>query len=157
MNYKKGPVPVLLNVYKKTAEEFVQFLSSITDDEYTVIVDSETEDKDCRSIQTIISHIVNSGYGYAHYIRGAIGVDSFRPEYKIIDKEEIDESIGGVINFTEKTFEGKDISYDKIDAKIVLTPWNDDLYSIESILEHAIVHILRHKIQIERYLKSLRN
>ena len=154
-NYKKGPVPSLLNVYKNVITDFLTFLQTINNNEYVFIVDNETNDKDCRSIQTIISHIVNSGYGYAHYIRGAINVDSVRPEYKIIEIDEIDKSLNDIYKYMEDTFIGKDISYDEIDKKIVLTPWNDDLYSIESILEHAAVHILRHKIQIERFIKTI--
>ena len=155
LNYKKGPVPALLKVYKNVITDFISFLKTINNDEYIFIVDNETEDKDCRSIQTIISHIVNSGYGYAHYIRGAIAIDSVRPEYKIIELDEIDKSLHDIYQYTEDTFIDKEISYEEVDAKIVLTPWNEDLYSIESILEHAVVHILRHKIQIERFVKSI--
>lgn len=155
--YKKGPVPALLRVYLNVINEFIIFLKTINNDEYIFIVDAEAEDKDCRSIQTIISHIVNSGYGYAHYIRGAIKVDSIRPDYKLIQHDEIEKSLMNVFKFTDETFAGKEISYDEVDAKIVLTPWNNDLYSIENILEHAIVHILRHKNQIERFLEIIKN
>lgn len=155
--YKKGPVPAMLRVYKNTINEFITFLKTINNDKYIFIVDAETEDKDCRSIQTINSHIINSGYGYAHYIRSAINVQSIRPDYKLIQHDEIEKSLMGVLKFTEETFTNKEISYDEIDAKIVLTPWNNDLYSIESILEHAIVHILRHKNQIERFLEIIKN
>ena len=154
--YKKGPVPALLRVYNNTINEFISFLKIINNEEYIFIADAEAEDKDCRSIQTIISHIVNSGYGYAHYIRGAINVPSVRPDYKLILHGEIEKSLMNVFKFTEETFAGKEISYDEIDEKIVLTPWNNDLYSIESILEHAIVHILRHKNQIERFLEKIK-
>ena len=155
LNYPKGPVPALLTVYKNVLEEFISFLKPIDNDKYIFIVDNETNDKDCHSIQTIISHIVNSGYGYAHYIRGAINVESVRPDYRIINHNEVEGAIRDVLTFTEGTFIGKEVSYSDIDAKIVKTPWNDDLYSIESILEHAVVHILRHKVQIERFLKIL--
>ena len=154
-NYKKGPIPALLNVYKNVITGFITFLKTISNEQYVFIVDNETSDKDCRSIQTIISHIVNSGYGYAHYIRGAIGVDSVRPEYRIIEAGEIEKSLNDIYKYMEDTFIDKEISYDEIDKKIVLTPWNDDLYSIESILEHAVVHILRHKIQVERFIKII--
>ena len=155
MSYKKGPVPALLTVYKNVITEFITFLKTINNEHYIFIVDNETSDKDCRSIQTIISHIVNSGYGYAHYIRGAISVESVRPEYKIIELDEIEKSLYDIYKYMEDSFIDKEISYDEVDKKIVLTPWNDDLYSIESILEHAVVHILRHKIQIERFIKII--
>lgn len=153
LNYPKGPVPALLNVYKNVLEDFISFLKPISNDKYVFIVDDKTEDKDCRSIQTIISHIVNSGYGYAHYIRNAINVESVRPDYRIINYDEIEASLNDVFKYTRETFLDKEISYDEIDRKIVITSWNNDLYSIESILEHAVVHILRHRIQIERFLK----
>lgn len=157
LKYQKGPVPALLRVYKTVINEFISFLKTVNNNEYVFLVEPEAEDKDCRSIQTIISHIVNSGFGYSHYIRGAINVFSVRPDYKLIQYDEIESSLKKVFDFTEDTFNDKEISYEEIDAKIVKTPWNDDLYSIESIIEHAIVHILRHKNQIERFLEKIKN
>lgn len=155
IKYKKGPVSALLTVYNNVMSEFISFLRPITVDQYLTIVDDKTFDNDCRSIQTIVSHIINSGYGYAFYIGNSINVETARPAYKLMNKDEIEISLLDVIKFTRNVFADKKISYEEIDAKIVKTPWNDDLYSIESILEHAVVHILRHKIQIERFLKSI--
>lgn len=39
------------------------------------IVDPYTEDTDCRSIQTILTHVVRSGYGYAIVIKKHLGED----------------------------------------------------------------------------------
>ena len=39
--------------------------------------------------------------------------------------------------------------------KKILTSWGQ-LYDIEQLFEHAIVHILRHRRQIERFLIKLR-
>ena len=155
INYQKGPVPSLLNVYKNILFEFITFLKSVDNKQFMSIVDKETEDKDCYSIQTIVSHIINSGFGYAHYIRLALNVESERPDYKLISIDEIETSLTNVYKFTEDTFAYKNITYNEVDLKIVKTPWNDDLYSIESILEHAIVDILRHKNQIARFIKIL--
>lgn len=155
IKYKKGPVPALLTIYNNVMSEFISYINPIAVDQFITIVDEKTLDNDCRSIQTIVSHIINSGYGYAHYIGNAIKVETVRPAYKLINKDEVEESLLDVIDFTRNVFVNKEISYEEIDAKIVKTPWNDDLYSIESILEHAVVHILRHKIQIERFLESI--
>lgn len=34
------------------------------------VSDPQTEDEACRSVQTIMSHVVHAGYGYADYLRG---------------------------------------------------------------------------------------
>ena len=155
IEYQRGPIPALLKVYENVIIDFINFLKIVKEENYTYLVDANAEDKDCRSIQTIISHIINSGYGYAYYIRGAINVDSIRPDYRVIEFWEVENSLLDVFKFTEDTFTDRKISYEEVDAKIVKTPWNDDLYSIESILEHAVVHVLRHKIQIERFIKLI--
>lgn len=155
IEYQRGPVSALLKVYENVLLDFIKFLKNVNEENYTYLVDANTEDKDCRSIQTIISHIVNSGFGYAFYISNAIGVKSVRPEKRTIEFFEIENSLLEVYRFTENTFAGREISYEEVDSKIVKTPWNNDLYSIESILEHAVVHVLRHYIQIERYIKII--
>ncbi|MGY0037018.1 hypothetical protein [Pedobacter sp. NJ-S-72] len=58
--------------------------------------------------------------------------------------------------FTVGIFEGvKDEDLERFDAgDKIMTGWGQ-LYDIEQLMEHAIVHILRHRRQIERFREIL--
>ena len=68
-----GAIGALLDEYEKSIEALKEIITSISKDELIKIVDNETKDKDCRSIQTILSHVVESGYTYVIEIRKWLG------------------------------------------------------------------------------------
>jgi hypothetical protein len=47
-----------------------RILAGISDEDYTLIRDLETNDDDCRSIQTVVTRLIGAGYGYAGMLRG---------------------------------------------------------------------------------------
>jgi hypothetical protein len=71
--YRKGAVGAMMDEYERAAGELSRILEGLSDEAYELVRDTETKDDDCRSIQTIASHVVSSGYGYAGYIREAFG------------------------------------------------------------------------------------
>src|SRR5215471_3762768 len=71
--YRQGAVGALMDEYERAAGELVSILSGITDEEFERIRDTKTQDQDCRSIQTIMRHVIRAGYGYAGYMRTAWG------------------------------------------------------------------------------------
>jgi chromosomal replication initiation ATPase DnaA len=62
------------------------------------------------------------------------------------------EDLTSVFTFTEDIFrEIKDNELEEFDESLkIKTRWGQ-LYDIEQITEHAIVHILRHRRQIEKF------
>jgi uncharacterized damage-inducible protein DinB len=63
-------------------------------------------------------------------------------------------SLEKVLNYTAAAFEDKwGMSEDEIDKVTMPAPWGTT-YTLEQMLEHAIVHILRHRRQIERLLRT---
>ena len=69
INYRKNGIGAVIDEYERAAAELKKLIERISDSDYVKIVDTKTKDEDCRSVQTIISHVTNSGYGYANYIR----------------------------------------------------------------------------------------
>lgn len=69
----KGSVQALLDEYKKAIGELNNVIKPINDDHLPVIVDHLTDDPACRSIQTILTHVVESGLNYAVYFENYIG------------------------------------------------------------------------------------
>jgi uncharacterized damage-inducible protein DinB len=160
MNKKKeqGAVNALLAEYEKAIIELQNIIEDITTPDLTAIVDNLTANPDCRSIQTILSHVVSSGYSYCVYIRELKDKSAQRPE-KVdrLSTTEYKKDLDEVLEFTRDTFANiQDSELEEFDkAKKIKTSWGQ-FYDIEQIMEHAIVHILRHRRQIERFKTLLK-
>ncbi|GIQ57990.1 hypothetical protein Flavo103_11260 [Flavobacterium collinsii] len=156
---RPGAVGALLDIYEQTILDLIDVIKSIPDDALTIIIDETTTSEDCKSIQNILSHVVSSGYSYAISIHNLKGHNMQRPD-KIfhVTIAEYLKDLTNVILFTESVFrEIKDDELEQFDDSLkIKTGWGQ-LYDIEQITEHAIVHILRHKRQIEKIKSSQLN
>jgi uncharacterized damage-inducible protein DinB len=153
-NYRKGAIGALMDIYEKHIIEFSSFIENIPEEIYVRIVDEKTQDEDCRSIQTIVSHVINSGFGYANYLRDKFSIQKNSPERKLLSIEEAIIRLNELIKYTAQTLNGKwELNDDEILEIKIKTRWKG-VYDIEQLLEHAIVHILRHTRQIKRFLEK---
>ena len=155
----QGAVGALLDEYEKAIADLKKVIVPLSFTQLTTIVDSETEDKDCRSIQTILSHVVRSGYGYAIYVRKWKGEDVAFRENILLDStdlyiKELDEMFA----FNEQLFKDyPDLKIEEFEeSKKIHVRWKQT-YDVEQLFEHAIVHVLRHRRQIERFLLKLKS
>lgn len=144
----------LLEEYKKIAIPYKEMLKELSLSDFNIIFDAKTKDPDCKSIQTITFHIIHSGYTYANYIN-SVHNQKWHEYDGIVDspKKGIIE-INKMLVYTENSFE--EIWHktnDEIDAWKFEARWNVT-YNFEQLMEHAIVHILRHKRQVALFLKS---
>ena len=153
-----GAIGALLDEYEKSIQELQEVISDVTPEELVKIVDSETKDPDCKSIQTILTHVVGSGYGYAVYIRNSLG-EQIKPYRRktLHTPEAYQESLNAMFQYNVQMFEDyPNVKLNEKDnSKKILVRWGQ-LFDVEQLIEHAIVHILRHRRQIERFLIKLR-
>jgi len=144
----------LMDEYRKSAKEYKQILTTISLDVFVKIIDKKTLDKDCKSIQNITFHIIQSGYTYANYINSLNNREWFEYTKEIKTPKKGIEEIHKMLDFTENSFDGiwyksnKEIGKWKFDTR-----WNVT-YDFEQLMAHAIVHILRHRRQIENMIKN---
>ena len=149
---RQGAIGALLDEYEKSIRELQSVTGNISTNDLTTIVDNKTTDANCKSIQTILAHVVSSGFSYASSICELKKMQPKRKE-KILrfNVEEYKEDLNEVFKFTCDTF--ANITENELEepdeAKKMKTSWGQS-YDIEQIMEHAIVHILRHRRQIER-------
>ena len=68
-NYREGASGALLDEYERAIADLQQTISDVSDKELVTIADETTTDPMCTSIQTILSHVVRSGYAYVLYIQ----------------------------------------------------------------------------------------
>lgn len=150
--FRKGAVGAMMDEYERAAADLSVLLRRMSDEEFELVRDRKSPDDNCRSIQTIMRHVVRAGYGYAGDIRKAFGDEPKRPEVPLAKRVEVLDQLQAMLTHTSATLEGKwEMSDEQIMAFRMPTPWGA-IYDLEQMLEHAIVHVLRHRRQIERFL-----
>ena len=149
--YRKGAVGAMMDEYERAAAEFRSRIAGLTEEQYTRILDAETTDDCCRSPQTIMSHVVAAGYGYADYIRDAFSMDKGSPERRPLEHAESLEKMDAMLAYNVATLDDKwEMPEDEF-TKVLMTVHWGPTYDLEQLLEHAIVHILRHRRQIDKW------
>jgi len=158
MNERTGAKGALLDEYERVIRELQGVIADISPDELTFIVDGNTGNLDCRSIQTILAHVISSGYSYANYIRkfqNAPHIHKDKTPRNSVAEYNLDFSDLVVYNIETFNYFSEEDVYPAEMGRKILTRWDKE-YDIEQLLEHAIVHILRHRRQIENFKRKLK-
>ena len=153
-NYREGAVGALMDEYERAVWELRRLAGRIEEADAVRVVDPATEDEDCRSVQAIMSHVVNAGYGYADLLRRAFSIPSTRPPKALLSPREYLEQLDAFLAYTVETLEGRwRMTDEEITGTVINSSWGV-VYDLEQMLEHAIVHVLRHRRQIERFISQ---
>jgi DinB family protein len=151
--YRQGPVGALMDEYERVSDELIRVLESIpTDEEYERIRDTKTQDEDCRSIQTIMTHVIRAGYGYAGYMRTFWKKEPVVSWSEAVRRADTPAEMRKMLAYMIETLDGH---WGMTDAEsnemMMVTRWGAT-FDFEQLFEHAIVHVMRHRRQIERFL-----
>lgn len=153
-----GAIGAILDEYERALVEFKSLFSKITTIELRTIVDPSTNDPNSKSIETMVNHMISAGYAYVNFIKTHQG-----EEINLKVKEKSSDVASYLVAFDDmfeynvqlfKDYPTIDLEESDIDKKILVS-WGQR-YDVEQLFEHAIVHILRHRRQLERYLIKLR-
>jgi uncharacterized damage-inducible protein DinB len=152
-----GAVGAILDEYEKALIELENVIADLRHEDLITIVDNQTDDADCKSIQTILTHVIRAGYCYVIEIRNSLGELIDFVEKKTFNSiEEYIRELRIMFRYNEQLFidyPNMILEEHKSEKKIVVK-WGQR-YDIEQLFEHAIVHVLRHRRQIERFLIKL--
>jgi uncharacterized damage-inducible protein DinB len=149
-----GAIGALLDEYERALRDLKNTIAPLSSNQLITVADHQTTDEDCRSIQTILAHVVRSGYAYAVYIRNQQGENLAVPERQLLDSiAAYQTALDQMFFFNIQTFaDYPNLPVEtKEQALKIRTNWGQ-FYDVEQLMEHAIVHILRHRRQIERML-----
>ena len=150
--HRKGAIGALMDEYERASVELKNLVGQILSSDFDKIIDHDTKDEDCRSVQTIVSHVINSGYGYANYIREWFSIPQNSPARRLCQQDEFSYELNKMLVYTVETLQDKwELSDDEI-MKVKIISRHGPTYDIEQMLEHAVVHILRHRRQIEKFI-----
>ena len=151
---QKGVIGAILNEYKNVLEDLKNNISDISDSDLVLISDTKTANNDCVSVQSVLTHIILCGTYYLTMIdihRG--NADSPWPSRVYYDTaDEYRSALDKLYNNTEKFFEdipNSEMAQFNPDKKII-TFWGQ-YYDYEQLMEHAIVHVSRHRRQIQKF------
>ncbi|WP_293310494.1 DinB family protein [Pedobacter sp. UBA5917] len=147
-------IAALIDEYKKAVNELIDVIEPISQQQLLRTIEPISTNTDCISIQTILTHVTASMFSYAVYIENSIGIESIRPERLQFDQvEHYISRLREAFKYNEDFFSrNPNITMEEFDqAKKINTNWGQQ-YDVEQLLEHAIVHILRHRRQIKNAL-----
>lgn len=152
-----GAVGALLDEYEKAVLELQEVIKPISNEDLIKKINEETKHPDFVSIQSILTHVVRAGHWYVFEVRTYLGekIEFERPNH-LDSAAAYHEALSKMFVSNVQLFEDHPyISIDEHDVeKKIKTKWGQQ-YDIEQLFEHAIVHILRHRRQIERYLSRI--
>ena len=155
--FKRSAVEALLSEYRNVIIALQEMIADVSYTNLTTVVDSSSTDTNFHSIQTILAHVVSSGYSYANYIRKLKKISATSPG-KVLKMSAIEyhNALDHLIAYTNETFvDIKDDELEEFDEKRkIKTAWGQ-VYDIEQLMEHAVVYVLRHRRQIEKFRKRL--
>jgi uncharacterized damage-inducible protein DinB len=153
-NNLTGAIAALMDEYKKAVDELITVIEPVSQYQLLKAIEPVSSNTDCISIQSILTHVTASMFSYAVYIENSIGLESLRPERLQFDQiAPYISRLCEAFKYNEDLFiRNPNITMEEFDqAKKINTRWGQQ-YDVEQLLEHAIVHILRHRRQIKNAL-----
>jgi hypothetical protein len=152
MRYDKGPLGALMDEYERAMEEFIPVIANLDPSIYEVVLNPNS--KDPVAPKGIAFHTLFAGYSYANAIRTKFGMETTSPEKFYPKQAEFPLVIRAMFEYTEASLDGHwSMTDDDLTATNIPVRWSDH-HDLEAVLEHAIVHILRHRRQIEILTKK---
>ncbi|MGN7988010.1 DinB family protein [Pedobacter sp. 22226] len=158
-NNLTGAIAALMDEYKKAVDELIEIIKPISQQQLLQTIEPKSSNPDCISIQAILTHVSASMFSYAVYIENSIGLETIRPERLQFDQVAFYVSrIREALKYNEDFFiRNPNIVMEEFDqSKKINTRWGQQ-YDVEQMLEHAIVHILRHRRQIKNALVNMKS
>lgn len=149
---RPGALGALMDEYERVVQEFARLIGSQSPEAFAKLRDEASPDEDCRSILTVTRHVVRSGFGYARYLREALGMPWEAWQGAAQTPQEAQAHLALLMSHTASTLEERQEQAEALlDAPVIRASWGPTC-TVEQILEHAIVHVLRHRRQVERFL-----
>ncbi|HSS52648.1 MAG TPA: DinB family protein [Thermoanaerobaculia bacterium] len=146
-----------MDEFERATEELGLLIGELTDDEFQTVCNPEAENEEFRSIQAVVNHVVRAGYGHANYLRVAFSADGSRVEVPFGTRSESVEQLAAMLAYMAATLDGRwEMTDEQIESVEIKSRWGPT-YDLEQMLEHVVVHVLRHRRQIERFLWESRS
>jgi hypothetical protein len=117
----------------------------------------ETDDKDYQSLETILFHVLRASRGYMVWMCSKLNLAD-----PLINTpptlEEVQNKAGKYLThlFQKWRLPLVNVNEDLFRGTSYKTNWNDD-FCIESMLEHAVMHPIRHQYQLKNLIANAKH
>src|SRR5262245_53002782 len=150
MTYPPGPLGVLMELYEAEVGEFLSYLRGLSREQRAASADFGGR---VVTIEGILEHVVRAGVGYAQDARGA--VQGEKRELAVAGDRL--EQIHSMVRLMGEAVDGAwDKSEDELNVTMIDTSWGQR-FSLDQLMEHAIVHVLWHRRQCGRVVQKARS
>ncbi|MBS1515735.1 MAG: DinB family protein [Bacteroidetes bacterium] len=158
--FREGIIGALLDLYENALSDLKQTINNVSDENLEKIVDSETQNPSCKSIQTILSHVLRCGYIYPTLIlkHKYPGEEFVTPKVTHLNSAgEYCKAIDDMFAFNETCFKrvAEEDMWDYSKNRMEVA-WGQS-FDFDQIMEHAIMHIYRHRRQIRKFMKTFQS
>jgi hypothetical protein len=147
-----GPFGALMDEYARAAEDFCRVIEAVPETLFFREVPSA--DPDTVSIRALCRHAVGAAHRYADYVLQARGLpftERFElPPDRIESPAAVRPALAEMLRYTETALAGWYEDAALAEGVTFTVRWGPT-YDPEMILEHGIVHLLRHRRQVERW------
>lgn len=150
---RPGMFGALMDEYARAAEDFCRTLEALPPG--ALDWERPSNDPDTASVRFLCAHVCGASRRYADYIREARGLAHeasfvFAPT-DLKDPEDVRRKLEETLRYTEGSLAGLETATEEeVMALSFKVRWGP-MYDPEMMLEHAIVHLLRHRRQLERW------
>jgi len=157
--YKRpGALGAVMDLYEQEVSIFLKMINDKVKSEYwDVVVDEDTKDPDCKSIQTICQHIVGAADHYVDLMKKAEDkeYEMLPIEIELPSKATFEPRLEKALEKQREHFKDRwNMSDNEIEGLTIKTGWGNYM-DPETLMEHAVVHIMRHHRQILRFVAAL--
>lgn len=150
-----GALCAILDEYARAIRDLDAVVQKIPQESF--LAQTALSDKTFANVSVIMGHVIGAAHVYVDYLDDAVRqVDGGRRTHAYSSATP-GEAMAGVWEAFGRMVEllGRFRAWgeDELEKLQFTTRWNQR-YDAEQLLEHAIVHILRHRRQIERWLSA---
>jgi hypothetical protein len=147
---RPGAFGALMDETARAAADLCRLVESLAPAEF--LRERSSDDPDTISIRAICGHAIGAARRYADYIRKARGLP-FEEKFtldpaRLQSPADVRPLLAEALRYTEGAIE--DFPDEEVAGLTFQVRWGPT-YDTEMILEHGIVHLLRHRRQIERW------
>ena len=93
----------LMAEYRRATANLCDIIQNVSNEEFRVIKDELTSNKDCESIQSLSFHIIHSGYTYANYFFSLTSNEWHEYDKEITNPTIAIEELKMMLDYTEKS------------------------------------------------------
>ena len=149
---RPGTFGALMDEYARAAEDFCRVVEA---DDVARFLAERPGAKDLRSRRDVCAHVVASARLYADLVRKVRGMEHIdrydEAPWLAGSPGAVRGLLAATLRYTEEAVDGLGaLTEAEVQALVIRSEWVST-YDPESVLEHAIVHVLRHRRQLERW------